>query len=146
MRSLIIKELAGAQQVAADPLPDPWAPELSTQHASALLDRLTPLKKNVETDRRGVVHVRRQSALHGVPRPDVSLNGEVIVFSGFRDETLAEQIETTGGRVEESLTKSRTTRLLTWNVDGSPTTKTRSAQKYGKPIEHRADFVRRFYQ
>ena len=125
---------------------DPWAPELSTKRASALLDELTKLKKCVTKDQRGVFHIQENCALHGVPRGDVSLEDETIVFSGFRDDTLRKQIEKAGGTVEDTLTKSKTTRLLTWNRDSAPTTRIEAAQRYGKPIEHRAEFVRRFYQ
>ena len=142
----LLEQLAGAQQVATRKVTDPWAPKLATKRASALLDELSALKKCVTKDRRGVFHVQENCALHGVPRGDVSLQNETIVFSGFRDDTLARQIEEAGGTVEDALTKSRTTRLLTWNRNGAPTTKIKAAQRYGKPIEHRAEFVQRFYQ
>ena len=87
-----------------------------------------------------------EDLLNSVPRGDVSLEDETIVFSGFRDDTLRKQIEKAGGAVEERLTKSRTTRLLTWNSNGAPTTKVKAAQRHGIAIEHRADFARRFYQ
>ena len=143
----LMEELAGAQQLGTEPLPDPWDATLSTQRASAVLDRLTPRTKCVERDRRrGIVHVKENCPLHGTARPDVALDGEGIVFSGFRDATVAKQINSAGGTVEESLTKSRTTRLLVWNVNGTATTKSNAAKRYGIPIEGRADFVRRFYQ
>ena len=69
-----------------------------------------------------------------------------IVFSGFRDHTLATQIAQAGGTVEDTVTKSRTTRLLTWNRDAAPTIKVKAAQRYGKSIEHRVKFLRRFYE
>ena len=125
----LLEQLAGAQQLARRNVTDPWAPELSTKRASALLDELTKLKKCVTKDQPGLFHVQENCALHGVPRRDVSLENETIVFSGFRDDTLARQIEQAGGTVEDTLTKSRTTRLLTWNCDGAPTTKIKAAQR-----------------
>ena len=40
----LLHRLAGAQQLAARDLPDPWASNLSTKRAGALLDELTALK------------------------------------------------------------------------------------------------------
>lgn len=62
-----------------------------------------------------------------------------IVFSGFRDDTLKSQIETAGGKVGASISKS-TTHLLA-KKEGKPSKKLEEAEEKGIKILFLEDFV-----
>ena len=63
---------------------------------------------------------------------------ESAIFSGGKQGTSDQQMV---GRRQRTAGP-----LLTWNPKAAPTTKVKTAQRFGKPIEHRVEFVRRFYQ
>ena len=135
------------RELPAEERPDPWSAALSAQDASGALDKLIRLKRCTTTDERGIVLVAQRCELHGEPAGTLPLENETVVFSGFRDPTLAAQIANCGGTVEDRLTKSRTTRLLTWQApDVAPSRKTLAARRYGIPVEHRGEFTTRFYK
>lgn len=60
------------------------------------------------------------------------MSGEVIVFSGFRDQSLKERFEKKGASVEDSLTKKTT--VLIVKDKGQITSKIQKAMKMGIPI------------
>ena len=117
----------------------------STKRASALLDELTKLKKCVTKDQRGIFHVQENCALHGVPRRDVSLQDETVVFTGFRDVTLAKQIEQARGQrrgeAHEEQDDTPADVEPQQRSDDQDTGRTAVRQ-----IEDRVEFVKRFYQ
>lgn len=72
----------------------------------------------------------------------MTLQGQTIVFSGFRDKDLEEQIKSRGGKVTTSV--SRNTSMVVVANLGDMTRKPRRAQELGIPIVQRDEFVRRF--
>lgn len=64
---------------------------------------------------------------------------EEIVFSGFRDDELQSNLETTGYVISKSVTKN-TKFLLVKSLDANDTTKTKKAREYGVEIVARDKF------
>lgn len=83
-----------------------------------------------------MVKVLTETANSGV------LDGEVIVFTEFRDADLQDLIEQEGGQVGSSVTK-KTTRVVTVNPNGG-TTKLKKARDMGLPIQLPQDFAQEF--
>lgn len=72
----------------------------------------------------------------------MTLQGQTIVFSGFRDKDLEEQIKSRGGKVTSSV--SRNTTMLVVKDPNDLTGKPQRAQELGIPIIQREEFVKRF--
>jgi len=68
----------------------------------------------------------------------MDLKGQIIVFSGFRDDTLKTQLENRGAKVPTSLTKSAT--MLIVKSLTEPSTKMTEAQTRGIPIVEKNHF------
>lgn len=74
---------------------------------------------------------------------DVDLSGEVIVFSGFRDDILAARIENAGGIIKSSISR-KVTKLLVESVD-SQTGKAKKALEYQIEIQSLSEFTEIYY-
>ena len=66
-----------------------------------------------------------------------------VVFSGFRDRKLENDIEAAGGRVLGSVSRNTTAVIVPEN-DNKETTKTRIAKEYGIPVMSISEFVESF--
>ena len=75
---------------------------------------------------------------------DADLNGQVFVFTGFRDEVLAARIGTAGGTVAGGISRKVTT-LLVADPDAKPTGKVKKAREYGIAIRSKEGFEAEFY-
>ena len=75
---------------------------------------------------------------------DADLNGQVFVFTGFRDEVLAARIGNAGGTVASGISRKVTT-LLVADDDAEPTGKVKKAIEYGIAIRTKESFEREFY-
>ena len=75
---------------------------------------------------------------------DADLNGQVFVFTGFRDEVLAARIGNAGGRVAGGISRMVTTLLLE-DPDARPTGKVKKAMEYGIAVRSKEDFEAEFY-
>ena len=75
---------------------------------------------------------------------DADLNGQVFVFSGFRDEVLAARIGNAGGTVAGGVSR-RVTTLLVLDVDAEPTGKVKKAREYGIAIRTKESSEQEFY-
>lgn len=75
--------------------------------------------------------------------PDyMTLQGQTVVFSGFRDKELEEQIKARGGKVTSAVSKNTT--MLVVKDPNDMTAKPQRAQQLGIPIVPREEFVRRY--
>lgn len=72
----------------------------------------------------------------------MSCANKVIVFSGFRDDSLKAQIEAAGGKVASSLVKAATDLVV--KRDGKASKKVDEARDKGLNINYLDDFVKEF--
>jgi len=70
---------------------------------------------------------------------DLTMKGQTIVMTGFRDNELKEQIESRGGKVTTSVSKN-TTLVLTKSTKSS-SSKVKKAEEMGIPVMMVSDFV-----
>ena len=75
---------------------------------------------------------------------DADLNGQVFVFTGFRDEVLAARIGNAGGTVAGGISRKVTT-LLVADADAEPTGKVKKAIEYGIAVRTKESFEQEFY-
>ena len=75
---------------------------------------------------------------------DADLNGQVFVFTGFRDEVLAARIGNAGGTVAGGISR-RVTTLLVADADAEPTGKVKKAIEYGIAVRTKESFEQEFY-
>ena len=75
---------------------------------------------------------------------DADLNGQVFVFTGFRDDVLAARIGNAGGTVAGGISRKVTT-LLVADSRAKPTGKVKKALEYGITVRTRESFEREFY-
>lgn len=75
---------------------------------------------------------------------DADLNGQVFVFSGFRDGVLAARIGNAGGRVAGGISGKVTT-LLVADLDARPTGEVKKAVEYDMQIRTEESFENEFY-
>jgi hypothetical protein len=72
----------------------------------------------------------------------MSCANKVIVFSGFRDDSLKAQIEAAGGKVATSIIKASTHLII--NPDGKASKKIDEAKEKGLTINFLDDFITEF--
>ena len=75
---------------------------------------------------------------------DADLNGQVFVFTGFRDEVLATRIGNAGGTVAGGISRKVTT-LLVADADAEPTGKVKKAIEYRIAVRTKESFEQEFY-
>ena len=68
-----------------------------------------------------------------------SIEGKTVVFTGFRDKTLENEIKTLGGKVTTSVSK-KTTCVVTGGAKGGGTSKEEKALEYGIPVYSLEEF------
>jgi NAD-dependent DNA ligase len=71
------------------------------------------------------------------------MKGMTIVFTGFRDESLASNIIERGGKIGSSVSRN-TSVLVVANLEGKPSGNTKKAMDLNITILQKADFIKKY--